>query len=169
MLVSCAHKLAVRGRREGLFQPCGRFRLPHLAPHVPVDGGDAEIVLHTTIRKRSSRKNEASTFTGHTTQGAIGHGSHGPRGPTAATRNRVHINKGDVGSCDTNGAIVTNRSSCRRLRRCMGREKRRSGRRHTGKGQCSDNAASWEGGSAPGARQAAGKRGRESASSFEGG
>jgi hypothetical protein len=86
------------GSKGRIIQPCGRFLLPHLAPHVPVDGGDGEIVLHTTIRKRSSRKNEASTFTGHTTQGAIRHDLAGPDGPTVATRDRVHMDKGDVDS-----------------------------------------------------------------------
>jgi hypothetical protein len=97
-----AGQLRPRTRGEGSkrrsFPVARRFLLPHLARHNPVDGEDTEIVLDTPIRKRSSRKNEASTFTGRITQGTIRLDLTGPGGPVAATRDKVHLDKGDVDS-----------------------------------------------------------------------
>jgi hypothetical protein len=86
------------GSKRMSFPVARRFLLPHLARHDPVDGEDAEIVSDTPIRKRSSRKNEASTFTGRITQGTIRLDLTGSGGPTAATCDRVHMDKGDVDS-----------------------------------------------------------------------
>jgi hypothetical protein len=80
------------------FPVARRSLLPHLACHDAVDGEDAEIVLDTLIRKRSSKKNEASTFTGRKTQGTIRLDLTGPGGPMVATRDRVHMDRGDVDS-----------------------------------------------------------------------
>jgi hypothetical protein len=74
------------------------FLLPYLAHHDPVDGEDSEIVLDTLIRKRLSRKNKTSTFTGRITQGIIHLDLTGPGGPMAAIYDRVHMDKGDVDS-----------------------------------------------------------------------
>jgi hypothetical protein len=86
------------GSKRMSFPVARRSLLPHLARHDPVDGEDSEIVPDTPIRKRSSRKNETSTFTGRITQGTIRLDLTGPGGPMAATRDRVHMDKGGVDS-----------------------------------------------------------------------
>jgi hypothetical protein len=86
------------GSKRMSFPVARRFLLPHLARHNPVDGEDSEIVPDTPIRKRSSRKNETSTFTGHITQGTICLDLTGPGGPMVATHNRVHMDKGGMDS-----------------------------------------------------------------------
>jgi hypothetical protein len=86
------------GSKRRSFPAARRFLLPHLARHDPVDGEDAEIVSDTPIRRDQAGK------TKHPYSLAIQHKAQfamdltGSGGPTAATRDRVHMDKGDVDS-----------------------------------------------------------------------